>query len=275
MEKKKNLDTKKKVGLNALFFILTIIVNALGGFGLINGMSQGEVSDKYFTLITPSGFTFSIWSLIYGLLLVSIVMMYLRREKDYYIKAVDKITPLFIISCLLNMSWIVLFSFEMVELSTVFIFAYVIVLALICKQLLRLNDGHHFLLPITFGLNTGWLMIATVVNVAASLVKIGWDGFGIADNIWAMVTLAVATVIVVLVTTQTKNAVIPLPIAWAFYGIHQSLATDHNGDYGLLQMITIIGIVVLIGLAAIQFYKNSYHVLPKEAQKHTRFSSTM
>lgn len=267
------MNTKKKVGLNALFFIVTLVVNALGSFGVFNGMSQSDVSDKYFTLITPSGFTFSIWSLIYGLLAISLVMLYLRREKSYYQKALDKITPLFIISSLLNMAWIVLFSFELVELSTVFILAYTIVLALICKQLLSLNDGKHFLLPLTFGLNTGWLMIATVVNVAASLVKIDWNGFGLSDNIWTMITLILAILIVLFVTNQTQNAAIPLPIAWAYYGIHQSLATEHAGDYGLIQIIAIIGIAVLIGVAAIQFYKNNYHVLPKVPNNHSALSS--
>lgn len=266
------MNEQKKVGLNALFFILTLIVNALGAFGLINGMSQSEVSDKYFTLITPSGFTFSIWSFIYGLLAISLVVMYLRREKNYYQKAIDKITPLFILSCLFNIAWIVLFSFEMVELSTLFIFAYTIVLSLICKQLLVLNDGNQFLLPLTFGLNTGWLMIATVVNVAASLVKIGWNRFGLSDVIWAILTLAIAILIVVFVTTQTQNAVIPLPIAWAFFGIQQSLATDHAGEYGLLQISAIVGIVVLIGMAGIQFYKNGYHVLSKVSHDHSTLS---
>lgn len=266
------MDTKKKVGLNALFFILTLVVNALGAFGVINGMSQSDVSDKYFTLITPAGFTFSIWSLIYGLLAFSIVFMYLRREKSYYKKAVDKITPLFILTCLLNISWIILFSFEMVELSTVFIFAYTIVLSLICKQLLTLNDGKHFLLPLTFGLNTGWLMIATVVNVASSLVKLNWDGFGLSDAIWAMLTLSVATLIVIFVTTQVQNAAVSLPVAWAFFGINQSLANARDGDYGLLRIITIVGVVVLIGMAAIQFYKNGYHVLPKKPEHHSKLS---
>ena len=267
------MDTKKKVGLNALFFIITLAVNALGGFGVINGMSQSDVSDKYFTLITPAGFTFSIWSLIYGLLAFSIVFMYLRREKSYYQKAVDKITPLFILTCLLNISWIILFSFEMVELSTVFIFAYTIVLSLICKQLLTLNDGKHFLLPLTFGLNTGWLMIATVVNVASSLVKLNWDGFGLSDAIWAMIILVVASLIVIFVTAQTKNAALPLPVAWAFLGIRQSLVNEHTGDHSLLQIVAIAGIVILIGAAAIQFYKNNYHILPKFTNNYSTLST--
>lgn len=267
------MDTKKKIGLNAIFFILTLVVNTLGGLGIINDMSQSDVSDKYFTLITPAGFTFSIWSVIYGLIAASLVVLYLRRETSYYQRALDKITPLFILTSALNMAWIVLFSYELVELSTLFIFAYTIVLALICKQLLAINDRKHFLLPLTFGLNTGWLMIATVVNVASSLVKLEWNGFGLSDDLWGMIILIVAILIVVFVTTQTHNAAIPLPIAWAYFGIHQSLATEHPGDYGILQLIAIIGLVVLIGVAAIQLYKNEYFILPKTPNDSNRLTT--
>ena len=267
------METKKKVGLNAIFFILTLVVNTLGGLGIINDMSQSDVSDKYFTLITPAGFTFSIWSVIYGLIAASLVVLYLRRETSYYQRALDKITPLFILTSVLNMAWIVLFSYELVELSTLFIFAYTIVLALICKQLLAINDRKHFLLPLTFGLNTGWLMIATVVNVASSLVKLEWNGFGLSDDLWGMIILIVAILIVVFVTTQTHNAAIPLPIAWAYFGIHQSLATEHPGDYGILQLIAIIGLVVLIGVAAIQLYKNEYFILPKTPNDSNRLTT--
>ena len=267
------MDTKKKIGLNAIFFILTLVVNTLGGLGIINDMSQSDVSDKYFTLITPAGFTFSIWSVIYGLIAASLVVLYLRRETSYYQRALDKITPLFILTSVLNMAWIVLFSYELVELSTLFIFAYTIVLALICKQLLAINDRKHFLLPLTFGLNTGWLMIATVVNVASSLVKLEWNGFGLSDDLWGMIILLVAILIVIFVTTQTQNAAIPLPIAWAYFGIHQSLATEHPGDYGILQMIAIIGLVILIGVAAIQLYKNQYFILPKTPNDSNRLTT--
>lgn len=267
------MDTKKKIGLNAIFFILTLVVNTLGGLGIINDMSQSDVSDKYFTLITPAGFTFSIWSVIYGLIAASLVVLYLRRETSYYQRALDKITPLFILTSVLNMAWIVLFSYELVELSTLFIFAYTIVLSLICKQLLAINDGKHFLLPLTFGLNTGWLMIATVVNVASSLVKLEWNGFGLSDDLWGMIILLVAILIVIFVTTQTQNAAIPLPIAWAYFGIHQSLATEHPGDYGILQLIAIIGLVVLIGVAAIQLYKNEYFILPKTPNDSNRLTT--
>jgi len=256
------MERTKKVGLNALALAVTLVVNALGAFGFINGTSQSDVSNQYFTLVTPSGMTFSIWSVIYGLLILSLIVMYIKRTDDYYRRAIDKITPLFLISCLLNILWIVLFSFVLVELSTLFIFGYTIVLALICRQLLKMNDGKHSLLPLTFGLYTGWLMIATVVNVAASLVKINWNGFGLADTTWAMIVLVLAALLVLLVSLNTKNAALPLPVAWAYYGIYQNLTNVHPGDLFLLRMLTVAGIVFLIGLAGIQFYRNRYGVLP-------------
>lgn len=261
------MDRTKKIGLNALFLGITLVVNALGAFGFINGTSQSDVSNRYFTLITPSGSTFSIWSVIYTLLIISLIVMYLKKEDPYYQKGIDKMTPLFILSCLLNISWIVLFSFVLVELSTLFILGYTIVLALICRQLLHLHGKNRWLLPLTFGLYTGWLMIATVVNVAASLVKLNWNGFGIPDNIWAMIILVIAAALVIGVAAHLKNAALPLSVAWAYFGIYQNLVNEHPGDQNILQIISIIGLVVLIGYAGIQFYKNQYRVLPNRVNK--------
>lgn len=256
------MEHSKKVGWNAIFLLATLVVNALGAFGWINGTTQSDVSDRYFTLITPSGMTFSIWSVIYGLLIISLIVMYLKRDNDYYHQAIDKITPLFIASCLLNISWIVLFSFVFVELSTLFILGYTIALALICQQLLNIHDGKKWLLPLTFGLYTGWLMIATVVNVAASLVKLNWNGFGLSDNIWAIVILIVAALLVLIVQLRTKNAVLSLSVAWAYFGIYQNLTNEHAGTLLIPRVVAIGGMVVLIGFAAIQFYKNNYKILP-------------
>ena len=106
-------------------------------------------------------------------------MMLLRNNDPYYQKAVDRISILFWISCIFNVAWIIAFSYILLELSLVLIFGFTIVMALICTQLALINDKHRFLLPITFSLYTGWLFIATVVNTAATLVKIQWQGFNI------------------------------------------------------------------------------------------------
>jgi benzodiazapine receptor len=179
------MNTVKKAWINGVFLIITLGVNALGGLGFINGLSQKEVSDKYITLIKPSSSAFSIWSVIYVLLFISIIIMIVKKDDPYYQKVIDKNTVLFIISSLFNMAWIVLFSYLQIGLSTFFILGFVIALSLICLQLLKINEEKHFLLPLTFGIYTGWVFIATVVNAAAALVKLEWNRFGLAPEVWA------------------------------------------------------------------------------------------
>ena len=256
--------TTKKAWLNALFLAVTLAINTLGALGYINGLTQKEISDRYLTLITPSSATFSIWSVIYSLLIIAVIMMIVKKDDRYYRRAVETVTPLFITSCLINMAWIIAFSYVQIELSVLFIFGFVITLALICQQLLKVNDGNHWLLPFTFGLYTGWLFIAAVVNTAAMLVKWQWNGFGIAADIWAIMTLIVAILLVYMVNSRIRNAVFPLPVAWAYYGIYQFLKAPEGfqGDFAVLQNTALVGAVVLVALALLQFYRNRMALIP-------------
>lgn len=267
--------TKRKASINGLFFVVTLVINALGATGVINGLSQKEISDRYLTLITPSPSTFSIWSVIYTLLLASVIVMIIRSDDPYYKRAVDEISTLFRISSVLNIVWIVTFSFLQVELSSLFIMGFAVTLSLICLKLIRIHDGKRWLLPITFGMYTGWLFIATVVNIAAALVKLGWNGFGIAEEIWAVIILTVAVLLIILVITQLRNAVFPLPVAWAYFGIYRYLVAPEGfkGEFGLLQTTALAGMAVLIGVAAIQLYRNQFSLLPKTASPQAAHES--
>lgn len=250
--------------INLIFLILTLVVNGLGAAGVINGLSQKEISDKYITIITPSPSTFSIWSVIYTLLIISLIVMILKKKDEYYQKAIDEISLLYRLSCGFNIVWIVLFSYLQILLSSIFIFGFLITLSLLSIRLVKIHEKNRFLLPLTFGLYTGWLMIATVVNISASLVKLEWSGFGIPTEILAITTLIISILLVYLVQLSNKNAVFPLPIAWAFFGIYNFLTAPEgfDGEYKILPVVCLIGMVVLIGIGAIQLYKNKFGLLP-------------
>ena len=259
------MSTTKKASLNALFFAATLVINTLGALGFINGLSQEEVSNRYMTLITPSPATFSIWGVIYSLLLISIIVMIVKKDDAYFTKAINEITPLFILSNVFNIAWIITFSYIQLELSVLFILAFLIALVLILLKLLKINEGKRWLLPATFGMYAGWLFIATVVNIAAALVKLEWNGFGIATDIWAIIILLVAILLLILVQTKIHNVVFPLPVAWGFYGIYQFLRAPEgfSGNYALLQNIALIGAGVLVLVALVTLIKNGWWLLPK------------
>ncbi|MBP1743230.1 MAG: conserved rane protein of unknown function [Firmicutes bacterium] len=262
------MDRTKKAWINGLFFAVTLAINTLGAIGLINGLSQKQISDMYVTLITPSPATFSIWSVIYSLLLISVIVMIVRKDDSYYQRALDQITVLFRISCMFNIAWIVAFSYLQIELSVIFILGFAITLSLICQKLVKIQKGKRWLLPLSFGLYTGWLFIATVVNIAAALVKLNWNGFGIADDIWSIIILIVAVLLIILVLLKIRNAAFPIPVAWAYFGIYRFLNSPEGfkGEFGFLQIIALAGMAVLIGVAAIQLYRNHFSLLPESSK---------
>ena len=89
------MERTKKGWINGFFFVVTLAINTLGAIGVINGLSQKQISDMYVTLITPSPATFSIWSVIYSLLLISLIVMIVRKNDTYYDRAVDQISSPF------------------------------------------------------------------------------------------------------------------------------------------------------------------------------------
>jgi len=258
------MKNKKYAWINAIFLAFTLIVNTLGAIGAINGLSQKQISDMFPTLITPNPPTFSIWSIIYSLLITSVIMMIIFKKDFYYQRALNQLSFLFPLSCLLNIAWIVSFSYVQIELSVLFIFVLVITLSLICKKLLQIQEGSYWLLPLTFGLYTGWLFIATVVNISVALINLEWNGFGITNETWTTIILILSVLLVIGVQSNNKNAVFALPVAWAYWGIYRSLGISEVfiGQYDFLQLTALAGMFILISSAAIQFYRNHFSLLP-------------
>ncbi|MEM3357046.1 MAG: tryptophan-rich sensory protein, partial [Candidatus Bathyarchaeia archaeon] len=102
-------------------FLLTLIVNSLAGSTtIIGGKNTAQISDANPTLITPAGYVFSIWGIIYILLGVFVIFQALPSEKgkDYQ----KRIGWLFILSSLLNVAWLFLWQFEQLIPSIVLMF---------------------------------------------------------------------------------------------------------------------------------------------------------
>ncbi len=115
--KKDNLSLKLTV---AISYIIMILVNALANIIPINGVTSGEVSDFYGNLFAPAGVTFSIWGVIYFLLLLYTIYQFgfLQKGVDpYKEELLKKIGIYFSISSILNAIWIFTWHYRIIELS--------------------------------------------------------------------------------------------------------------------------------------------------------------
>lgn len=260
----KKMNRFKRNLFSLVILAATLLINALGAMGKINNMSQKDVSDLYQSKITPSPFTFSIWSIIYGLLIVTFILLLVKRKDPYYNKVSEEISGLFYLSSLFNILWIISFSYVFLGLSTLLIFAFLITLSMITRRLFEINDGKDWLIPLTFGLYTGWLLIATVVNISATLVKADWGIFMNYQNTWTIFVLVAALFLAYVLTTTSTNMIIPLPIAWAYFGIYQNKGLGHTTA---INISLIVGILILLGMSYYQFLYNHHFIVNSTRQQ--------
>ena len=233
---------------NIVAFALTVIINSLAGSTtLIGGKNTAQVSDANPTLITPAGYVFSIWGIIYILLGAFVIYQALpsQQGKDYQ----KRISWLFVLSSLVNITWLFLWQSEYLSLSVLLMF---LLLASLISIYLRLGVGkskvalsEKLAVHLPFSVYLGWITVASIANVAATLVSLNWDGFGISPETWAAVVIAVALIITILMLIMRKDVAYALVIIWALVGIgvkqsgNQTIAT-------LIEASTVIVVVILI-----------------------------
>lgn len=204
---------------NIIAFIAVIVINVLSTTIPIDGRSTAAVSKMYPTLLTPAGFAFSIWSLIYVLLGCFAVYQATRSGESK--ESVQHIGIFFIVSCLFNIMWLFLWQYLYVELCILVIVLYLLSLIVIYR---RTRVSHPSLsemwfVKLPFSLNFGWVSIATIVNVAVALRKNEWGGWGLSDTTWAVIILIIVTVLAILVSFPYKDSIYPLVFVWAYVAI--------------------------------------------------------
>jgi len=230
-----------------LLFILTIVVNSIAGSTtLIGGQDTAAVSNKNPTLITPAGYVFSIWGVIYILLGVFVVYQALPRERDSSFHR--KIGWFFVLSSLLNVAWIFVWQFESLILSVVLIFALLLTLISIYLRLdigrSKVKTSERLAVHLPFSVYLGWITIASIADVAVTLTAYNWDGFGISHEVWAIIVVAVALVITMLMLGIRKDVAYALVVIWALVGI----GINQSGNQNVLLLTQISSVLVAIGV---------------------------
>jgi hypothetical protein len=229
--------------LNAVAFVAVVFVNGLAGSTtLIGSKTTAQVSDANPTLITPAGYVFSIWGVIYVLLGVFVVFQALPGEKGREFR--EKVGWLFILSSILNVFWLFLWQFEYLSFSVVVMFLLLATLILIYLRLeigkskVQLREKIAFHLP--FSVYLGWITIASIANVAATLVSVNWDGFGISPETWAIIIAITALLIAILVVLTRKDVAYGLVVIWALLGIAVKQSANQN-----IVITTEVGTIIL------------------------------
>jgi hypothetical protein len=233
--------------LAIVFFLGTIAVNALANLLPINGLNTGQVSALYPSLFTPAGTTFLIWNVIYLLLAGFVVVAWHRRREAL----ISQLLPLFIITCISNMTWIIAWHYLFIEVSMVLMLTLLAVLTRMFLLLyaVRLADwkGRVFI-RLPFILYFAWICVATIANASALLVSYSWKGGPLSPEAWAIIMMTVASLLALLIAWKYRTPAFVLVVIWALLGIYLRWRhTEHVGIvYTAAIEILLLGVVFIV-----------------------------
>ncbi len=236
---------------------IPVITLATVGFNIFveqivpRSTSVAEVSDKYFTNVTPYGLTFIIWGVIFIGLLGYSFYQSLPKNKD---KAfLDEVAIWYAMSCIANIMWLVLWTLELIVATPVVML--VLLGSLVVSYIsLHLNippddeftwqDRLFVYLP--FSIYLGWISVATIANIASFL-----DSFGITDlvldgRMWAAILMVVAAILAGALLIFAQDLPFAVTVLWGLFGIF------NNGDnispqLGPIQIAFLAALMIIAG----------------------------
>jgi len=213
-------DTLRQI-TNLVTVIIALAVNILAITLPLNGQDTAEISDRFKVYFVPAGYVFSIWGIIYIGWIAFLIYQFRASQKES--TRLRSLGYLFALSNLANAAWLFCWHYNYFGLSVLVMLT---LLGLLIASYLRLDVNHasvsraeRWSVDVPFSIYLGWITVATVANVTDLLYLLKWNGFGIAPTTWAVIMIAVASIVGLLMMLTRRDAAYLLVLVWSFAGI--------------------------------------------------------
>lgn len=239
--------------LNVLAIVAVLVINYLATTLPLFGRGTGEISDMFGILLTPAGYAFSIWSVIY-LLLVGFVIYQFRNSVESR-DAVETVGIWLVINSLCNIVWLFLWHALLTEIATVVIVLLLlttIVLYVRTRRLVRPSVAQIILVKLPFSIYMGWVSVATILNIGIVLHKNNWSGFGLLPTVWSVIGLIAGALIALVIAYRYRDSIYPLVFVWAY----SAIAFKHQDSHATWLTALILAAVLFIYAIVIFFARN-------------------
>jgi hypothetical protein len=251
--------TKQLIIANIISFVAVLFVNFLANALPLNGRNTGQLSDDFPNLFVPAGLTFSIWAVIYTMLLLWVVQqaraLFNQNIADKIAPHIQQVAWWFVISSCFNIAWLFAWHWSLLPLSLVLMLG---ILYSLVQINLRTRNGitsssrfEKYLGHTTFGIYQGWITVATIANVTALLVTLGFDGGPLSQSTWTIVMITVGAALALYMLLKLNILFHGLAVAWAFLGIYikrNALADANQVAIVALSFTFILCIVIVVRL---------------------------
>jgi hypothetical protein len=206
---------------NLLSVILALTINILASTLPLNGQNTGEISDRFQVYFVPAGYVFAIWGVIYMGWIAFTIFQFRASQKES--GRLRRLGYLFAISNVANAAWLFSWHYKQFGLSVLVMLT---LLGLLIASYLRLDvnrtsvtRAEYWSVDIPFSLYLGWITVAAVANITDWLYLVGWNGLGIHAQTWAVIMLAVASLLGLGMALTRQDVGYLSVLVWAFIGI--------------------------------------------------------
>ena len=184
----------------------------------LNGQTMRQVSAKYPTLLTPAGYAFSIWGLIFLGQLGYAGWQLLPAQRTHVLPEVLA-RPL-VVAHLTTAAWVVLFAYEQ-------IFPSIGVMLLILGSLIMVyGRGRRRVLATAApawtswaaSLYLGWISVAAVINITIGVQQLWHPAMGLAVTV-SLAMIFIIVVIALIMSRTNGEFGFALVVAWALVAL--------------------------------------------------------
>lgn len=213
--------------LNVVAFIGNALVSYLiGARGVGSAESNEYLSLKYQTLVTPSGFAFAIWGIIFLAQAAFTVAQLLPNKRGTPIVQ-EGVNDFYIGACICQIIWSFCFGHEYITLSFLAMVGILVMLFKLFKSSEQIEVQEestldYFLFRFPFTVHLGWIIVASLVNL--NVLFVSWNVTGVVLTVIAVLSLIVVLCLATYATWWMKtDLTIPLVMAWAMVRFSLSL----------------------------------------------------
>jgi translocator protein len=241
--------------INLVAYLINVFVTfAIGQFGLGGRPTNGELSDKYQTIVTPVGLMFSIWGPIFILQALWVLWQFLlpslRNSEGVY-----KVGYWYAVAVVFQCGWTFAFSWEVMWASLVCMYGICISLVMATLRLQTYQNKTwkgYLLWQLPISLHCGWIIAASAVNT--NVLPVFYNA-----NATVQIAVAGASLGVLVIVALAWLAAYPVDLAppavlvWALTGVYLALEDPADSIVALFseRQITATKYSVLGGLSLI------------------------
>ena len=188
-------------------------------------------------LFNPAPYSFGIWIVIYIALIIWIIKGFFAKDKikEMYLKI-----SLWFVACMILNGVTVLLP---TTFSVIMIIGALITSLVIYNTVDKFNIAKRYRIP--FSLLSGWLSVATIVNISKLLRNMGITNIlGINQVGWTNTLLVVGCILALLFTIIRNDIVYPLVFIWGYIAI----AVQNKDINSIIYTVGGTCVLIIIGI---------------------------